>query len=79
MFRPSVQAENTLANFVKRTTKLQLLARIGIGHLYTRDATGKFRKIRSQAEVDRLLTEGREGKHYWIFTKDPSAQAFNQL
>lgn len=52
---------------------------MGIGHLYTPDATGKFSKITSQAEVERLLTEGREGKHYWIFTKDPSTPAFTDL
>jgi len=51
----------------------------GIGHLYTRDATGKFSRVTNLAEVDRLLAKGDEGSHYWIFTKDPSGQSFTEL
>lgn len=57
----------------------QIAHAIGIGHLYTRDKAGKFNKIESQAEVDRLLREGQEDRDYWIFTKDPSVQAFSDL
>lgn len=57
----------------------QIAHAIGIGHLYTRDKAGKFNKIENQAEVDRLLGEGGEGRDYWIFTKDPSVQAFTDL
>ena len=51
----------------------------GIGHLYVRDKTGKFTKIENQAQVDELLRTGTEEKDYWIFTKDPSVQAFTDL
>lgn len=51
----------------------------GIGHLYTRDKAGKFTKIESEAEIDRLLVEGIEGTNYWIFTKDPSTQSFAEI
>lgn len=51
----------------------------GIGHLYTRDKAGKFSKIENQAQIDQLLTEGEEDKDYWIFSKDPSVQAFTDL
>lgn len=51
----------------------------GIGHLYTRDKSGKFNKIENAAEVERLLAEGVEDETYWIFTKDPSVQAFTDL
>ena len=64
---------------MKRMLASQIAHAIGIGHLYTRDKTGKFTKIESQAEVDRLLAAGREDKDYWIFTKDPSVQAFTDL
>src|SRR3990167_627638 len=51
----------------------------GIGHLYTRDKSGKFTKIENQAQIDRLITEGVEETDYWIFAKDPSVQAFTDL
>ena len=36
-------------------------------------------KIEDEATVERLLTEGLEGEHYYIFTKDPSTAAFTDL
>jgi hypothetical protein len=51
----------------------------GIGHLYIRDKHGKFTKIDTQARVDELLATGEAEKDYWIFTKDPSVQAFTDL
>jgi hypothetical protein len=57
----------------------QIANAIGIGHLYTRDKSGKFTKITTQAGVDELLAKGREGENYWIFIKDPSTQAFTDL
>jgi hypothetical protein len=59
--------------------RAQLAHAQGIGHLYTRDKTGKFTKIENQAQADQLLTEGAEGEDYWIFMKDPSVQAFTDL
>jgi hypothetical protein len=51
----------------------------GIGHCYTRDKNGKFSRVENLAEIDRLLAEGSEGEHYFIFAKDPSAVAFKEL
>jgi hypothetical protein len=59
--------------------RAQIAHAIGIGHLYTRDRNGKFTKIESQARVDELLRTGEHEKDYWIFTKDPSVQAFTDL
>lgn len=59
--------------------RAQIAHAIGIGHLYTRDKSGKFTKIVNEAEVDRLLSEGVDGRDYRIFTKDPSVQAFQEL
>jgi hypothetical protein len=51
----------------------------GIGHLFTRDKSGKFTKIENETQIDQLLTEGTEHEDYWIFAKDPSVQAFTDL
>ena len=40
---------------------------------------GKFTRVEDPDEVDRLLRAGTEGEHFWIFTKDPSVQAFTDL
>ncbi len=59
--------------------RAQIANAIGIGHLYTRDRKGKFTRIEDASQIDRLLSEGEEGKTYWIFAKDPSTQAFSDL
>jgi hypothetical protein len=69
------QVTKALAPMLRR----QIAHAMGIGHLYTRDKTGKFTKIEDEKEQDRLLAEGVEGENYWIFTKDPSVQAFTDL
>lgn len=64
---------------MERMLRSQIAHAIGIGHLYTRDKNGKFNKIEQAAEIDRLLSEGEEDRDYWIFSKDPSVQAFTDL
>lgn len=64
---------------LKPLLQRQIAHAMGIGHLYTRDKTGKFSKVENQAQIDKLLTEGEEHKDYWIFSKDPSVQAFTDL
>ena len=59
--------------------RAQIAHACGIGHLYTRDKAGKFNKIEDQAQVDALLANGTKDEDYWIFTKDPSVQAFTDL
>lgn len=74
-----VAVREVVIRHMNRMLQSQIAHAIGIGHLYTRDKTGKFNKIENQAEVDRLLREGNEDEDYWIFTKDPSVQAFTDL
>ncbi len=50
-----------------------------IGNVYSRDQHGKFTRIENEAVAHKLLTEGTEGKDYWIFMKDPSTAAFTDL
>lgn len=64
---------------LKPMVQRQIAHAMGIGHLYTRDKAGKFNKVENQADIDRLLTTGTEDEDYWIFTKDPSVQAFTDL
>lgn len=64
---------------MKPLLQRQIAHAMGIGHLYTRDKNGKFSKVENQAQIDRLLTEGEEDKDYWIFSKDPSVQAFTDI
>jgi hypothetical protein len=59
--------------------RAQLAHAMGIGHCYTRDKHGKFSRVENLEEIDRLLTEGVEGEHFFIFAKDPSAVAFKEL
>lgn len=59
--------------------RAQIANALGIGHVFTRDKKGKFTRIEDEAHINRLLTDGTEGEHYWIFAKDPSTQAFTDL
>jgi hypothetical protein len=68
-----------IAPHMAKMVQRMVVAALGFGHLYTRDKAGKFSKVESQAEIDRLLAEGEEDRDYWIFTKDPSVQAFTDL
>jgi hypothetical protein len=57
----------------------QIMHAQGIGHVYTRDKHGKFTRIEDLAEIDRLLAEGTENEHFFLFSKDPSSVAFKEL
>jgi len=78
-----LQAREFVRQMVTDALKPMIQAQIahaqGIGHLYTRDKSGKFNKIEEPDQVDALLRAGVEGESYWIFTKDPSVQAFTDL
>lgn len=77
------QAREALRQIVLRKmeplVQRMIVAAMGIGHLYTRDKAGKFTKVENEAQIDKLLAEGQEDRDYWIFTKDPSVQAFTDL
>ena len=68
-----------IAKFAHRMIRSQVAAAIGIGHVFTRDKTGKFSRIEDEEQATKLLTEGTEGQDYWIFMKDPSTAAFSDL
>lgn len=52
----------------------------GINHFFLRDEkTKQFTRITDPDEIERALNSGEEGRNYWIFTKDPSVQAFTDL
>ena len=85
------RAPQTLAKLEARefarqliTAKLQPLIdaqiehAIGIQHFFLRDeTTQQFIRITNPKEIERALNQ--KSKHYWIFTKDPSVQAFTDL
>ena len=62
-----------------RMVRSQMANAIGIGHLFTRDKTGKFSRITNEDEALNLLETGKEGEDFYIFMKDPSVQAFTDL
>lgn len=51
---------------------------IGIKHLMLRDPkTGKFERVKDEEGIDRALASDAEAT--WIYTKDPSVEAFKTL
>lgn len=52
----------------------------GIQHFFLREPeSGQFKKIEDPKLIEQALNSGDEGSYYWIFTKDPSIQAFSDL
>lgn len=51
----------------------------GISHFFLRDKAGQFVKIEDAKAIQTALNSGDEGSYYYIFTKDPSIQAFTDL
>jgi hypothetical protein len=72
-------ARQMITRSMQPMLRAQIAHAMGVGHVYTRDKSGKFTKIENEAHADSLLTTGEEGKDYWIFMKDPSVQAFTDL
>lgn len=62
-----------------RIIEAQTKHAIGIGHLYIRDAKGKYKRIEDLAAIDHLITTGTEGKDFYIYAKDPSTEAAKAL
>lgn len=59
-------------------TDAQIDNATGIKHLMLRDPkTGKFERVKDEAGIDTALKS--EGEAMWIYTKDPSTQAFTDL
>lgn len=58
----------------------QIAHACGINHFFLRDPkTKQFVRITDPKAIETALNSGDEGSYYWIFTKDPSVQAFTDL
>jgi hypothetical protein len=51
----------------------------GISHFFLRNRQGQFEQVTDPKMIAAALNIGEEGTYYWIFTKDPSTQAFTDL
>ena len=52
----------------------------GIDHFFLRDEkTKQFKRIEDPVMIETALNAGDRDRYYWIFTKDPSIQAFTDL
>lgn len=51
----------------------------GISHFFLRAKDGTFTRITNADTIETALNSGEEGSYYYIFTKDPSVQAFTDL
>ena len=51
----------------------------GIRHFFLRNRQGQFEQVTDPKMIAAALNAGDEGRSYWIFTKDPSIQAFTDL
>jgi len=59
----------------------QIARALGIKHFFLRDETTKrWTRITDPDEIEKAMNFGEEGQnYYWIWTKDPSVQAFTDL
>lgn len=58
----------------------QIASAKGISHFFLRDPkTKQFIRIEDPKRIQAALNAGEAGSFYWIFTKDPSIQAFTDL
>lgn len=66
---------------MEQMVRAQVASAIGINHFFLRDKQGKFERITNPDEIQTALNadNASEGSTYWIFTKDPSTQAFSDL
>lgn len=79
------QAREALRQIVlqkmERLVSAQLDNATGIRHFIVRGSGGKFERLTDPEQIEAALNadEAEEGKTYWIYTKDPSVQAFTDL
>ena len=58
----------------------QIDAAIGVRHFFLRDPkTGRFQRVTDPDRIDEALNADVEGSYYYVYTKDPSIQAFTDL
>lgn len=58
--------------------RAQILHAQGIAHMFLRQKDGTFKRTDKPTEIEAALNSGDENSYY-IFTKDPSVQAFTDL
>jgi|SRR5882672_953444 len=52
----------------------------GIDHFFLRnEKTKQFEQVKDPSLIEAALNSGDQDSYYWIFTKDPSVQAFTAL
>lgn len=60
--------------------KKQIAHAQGIDHFFLRnEKTKQFERVENPALIEAALNAGDRDSYYWIFTKDPSVQAFTDL
>ncbi len=66
---------------MEKLVAAQLDNATGIRHFIVRGPGGKFERLTEPEQIEAALNadEAEEGKTYWIYTKDPSVQAFTDL
>ncbi len=58
----------------------QIVHAMGIDHFFLRDEkTKQFVRVTDPKTIETALNCGDKDSYYWIFTKDPSVQAFTDL
>jgi hypothetical protein len=57
----------------------QIAQALGVSHFFLRNTRGQFEQVTDPKVIEAALNAGDEGRYYWIFTKDPSIQAFTDL
>jgi hypothetical protein len=91
--KAGAKGEETLAKEVAREAARAIITRElepliaaqiqhakGIQHFFLRnDKTKQFERVTDAKLIEEALNKGEEGSYYWIFTKDPSVQAFTDL
>jgi hypothetical protein len=79
------QARDALRTIVLQQMSKLIAAQLdnatGIRHFIVRGAGGKFERLTDPEQIEAALNAdgAEEGKTFWIYTKDPSVQAFTDL
>ncbi len=85
---PQTMAKLEAREFVRQTVtaelapmlKAQIAHAKGIDHFFLRDPkTKQFVKIEDPKMIEAALNMGERNDYYWVFSKDPSVQAFTDL
>ena len=72
------ELRNQIKPYVAQMLRAQIQHSQGISHLMLRQKDGTFKRSDNVDEIEQALNSGDENAYY-IFTKDPSIQAFTDL